>query len=219
MKFLITLIILGLTYFSQAQCPSNVYCSSDTIILYFNSAPANSDTVSFSIGGNTVKTEVLYRDVPNNLLILKQNGISCSSSSDTTRLIKNGNIVYECTQYTALPVVWISLTATNFLNANYIKWKVQEINNAHFTIYKYESDTWKSIGKLVSKNPNSFSDYTFIDNNLATENNYYKIRQTDINGTYTDSEVIKASGEIIEVPKEGYDILGRKTDKHIIITK
>ena len=71
-----------------------------------------------------------------------------------------------------------------------------EKDNDHFTIEK-SSDAahWESIGTLPGAgNSNSMLGYAFIDNN-AWASAYYRLRQTDFNGTSVLSNVIVAGCE------------------------
>ena len=71
-----------------------------------------------------------------------------------------------------------------------------EKDNDHFTIEK-SSDAahWEAIGTLPGAgNSNSMLGYAFIDNN-AWASAYYRLRQTDLNGTSVLSNVIAAGCE------------------------
>ena len=71
----------------------------------------------------------------------------------------------------------------------------QEINNNHFTIERStDSQNWDSIGIVLGHGTTTVeSDYTFNDNEVAPNiNYYYRLKQVDDNGNFTYTEVVTA---------------------------
>jgi len=94
-----------------------------------------------------------------------------------------------------LPIELLNFYAEAEVSYNNIKWKtLTEVNNEFFTVYKsndginFESFT-KTLGAGNSSIPN---DYSIVDDNPYAFT-YYKLRQTDFDGKYTESKIISAT--------------------------
>ena len=99
-----------------------------------------------------------------------------------------------------LPVVWKSFYAKTLGNKVILNWETSfEKNVSHFEILKSEDGgrIFREIGKINSKgNSVTTSSYRFADPEINTERNYYKLRQVDINGSNSTSEVIRIDLDI-----------------------
>ncbi len=96
------------------------------------------------------------------------------------------------TQSSPLPVRWVSVSASlNVENQPVIKWKVQETNVAVYAVQKsLDARSFESIGETDGIG-DGLHQYSFVDNNVAEGTAYYRISQTDLDGTQTISRIVK----------------------------
>lgn len=98
-----------------------------------------------------------------------------------------------CSEPLLLPIELISFHGLNFNETNHLFWStLSEINSANFEIQKSENGTvFNPIGKInASGNSNKLLNYTFPDADPEIGNNYYRLKQNDINGEYSYSPTI-----------------------------
>ncbi|MFZ1455655.1 MAG: T9SS type A sorting domain-containing protein [Saprospiraceae bacterium] len=97
-----------------------------------------------------------------------------------------------------LPISLISFSANCQGNNVELYWSTAtETNNDHFTV-EQSSDgiNFKAIGKIDSKgNGISTNDYAYTDENPGLNDNYYRLKQTDFDGNFSYSKVIKVHCE------------------------
>lgn len=109
-----------------------------------------------------------------------------------------GNNVYAqaITSFGVLPVAMKSFTATKKDNACDLNWTtISEINCTSFEIERASDKMFFSkIGKVNSKsvsgNSNISLQYYFQDNTPLIGNNYYRLKQLDIDGNYKYSNIV-----------------------------
>ena len=94
-----------------------------------------------------------------------------------------------------LPVKLLYFKAKNQNGTSHITWATaSEINNDYFNIEKSkDGKNFETIGKINGAgNSQQILKYAFIDSNLASGINYYRLKQTDYNGefSYSDIEII-----------------------------
>ncbi len=92
-----------------------------------------------------------------------------------------------------LPVEFISVEAQVLNNLVNISWSTAwEINNDYFTILKStDGINFSSIGVVLGNGTtNEISNYNFIDYDIQNDNTFYKIQQTDFDGTIDFSPVV-----------------------------
>jgi hypothetical protein len=99
----------------------------------------------------------------------------------------NTEVQVQKNSFFALPVVWGSFNATADRNKVNLSWTtLQEFNNSYFTVeYSTDGSQFASIGTVTARGNSSVpSSYSFVhaSPNLSGTN-YYRIRQTDINGS------------------------------------
>jgi hypothetical protein len=94
-----------------------------------------------------------------------------------------------------LPVRWISFTARlNDDQRGVLNWEVDQKDVSEFQIQRSNNATdFRTIGKILA-NGDGINQYSFIDTVAAAGTVYYRIRQTDLDGTYTFSRIVKVSG-------------------------
>ncbi len=217
-----SLTILGGTIFSVDSLtliPSADYSLSNTTLSKSDTAihtPVNtciSRVYQFSGITNPYSgsVQINYTDgaelngIPENLLTLNiYNGTSWNAYTATTRDVIN-NFVFtsdlnavtlnELTladTSNALPLVWLSFTATKQGNSVLLQWATMQDQNTRNFIVQYSSDgiNWTNIGTLpATGSPSSANNYSYVHTSPVTGINYYRILQTDKNYRYSCSVV------------------------------
>lgn len=137
----------------------------------------------------------------------KDHGNGGTSGNTTSGTVVTSSAVTSFSPFTLasyssanpLPVEILSFTATPENNNVLLKWQTaNEINNDYFTIERsYDGIDFNKIG-IVDGAGNSFSvlSYELTDNNLSTLNFstwYYRLKQTDFDGSYTYSNIVAVS--------------------------
>src|SRR6476469_5846040 len=82
-----------------------------------------------------------------------------------------------------------------------------ELNNAGFEVMRRtpENDTWQSVGYLRSKgNSNAFKSYSFEDEPKGGETFLYQLKQIDVDGKSSLSNILKVKLEISDVSIANY---------------
>ena len=112
----------------------------------------------------------------------------------------NGITLNELTlasQFAPLPLTWLSFTAIVQNNSHsLLQWATaQEQNTKDFYIqHSLDGINWVTIGSLpATGNSNSTSHYNYVHTNAVKGLNYYRIKQTDIDGRYSYSPVRRLS--------------------------
>ncbi|MEO6838742.1 MAG: T9SS type A sorting domain-containing protein [Ginsengibacter sp.] len=104
----------------------------------------------------------------------------------------------------------LAINLTNFYGKNVnnqyavLNWTTaEEINNDHFDIQRSSSTTdYKTIGTVKGNGTTSIAhDYSFADANPFDGENFYRLRQVDINGNVTYSKIVpvRFNFRIIEI--------------------
>ncbi len=102
-------------------------------------------------------------------------------------------MVKFCSEPVLLPVELISFHGIHSDEKNHLFWfTASELNSANFEIQKSKAgDPFKTIGQINAAGySNQLLSYTFSDPHPDIGNNYYRLKQNDINGTYTYSSTI-----------------------------
>jgi hypothetical protein len=99
------------------------------------------------------------------------------------------------TTLSPLPVRWLSFSARlNDDQRGVLDWEVDQNNVAEYQIQRSNNASdFRTIGKILAKGE-GINRYSFTDPVPATGMVYYRIRQTDLDGTYTYSRIINVSG-------------------------
>ncbi len=105
----------------------------------------------------------------------------------------NTNNTVSCTSFeSTLPIKLKSFKAKNEKNNINISWvTASEINNDFFTIeHSLDGINFTKIERVKGAgNSNKQLNYSVIDNNPKNGINYYRLKQTDFDGTYTYSKI------------------------------
>jgi len=97
-----------------------------------------------------------------------------------------------------LPVKLISFNVHKTTNDIAVKWiTASEVSNDHFDVERsYDGKTWNTIGTVKgSVSTTAQSSYSFNDNSSKGEFIYYRLKQVDINGVFSFSEVKSITSE------------------------
>lgn len=102
------------------------------------------------------------------------------------------NYIGQQNALSVLPVRWQSFTATAVNGNVMLNWgTAQEINTRDFTVeHSTDQTNWRGIATIAGAgSSNSPKDYHYRHDAPAAGRNYYRIRQTDLDGAYTYSEL------------------------------
>lgn len=95
-----------------------------------------------------------------------------------------------------LPVTWLSFTGRYFNGSVDLNWSTSlEVNNEEYTIERSaDGQNFTAIGNVPGVgNTTSISRYSFKDTNPLSGSAYYRIKQTDRDGKFSYSDVIRVS--------------------------
>lgn len=113
-------------------------------------------------------------------------------------LYENGPVVadlyltVETTQAIPAPVAWSGFNARLDRGGVLLDWSTaQEWDNAGFTVERSaDGSNWQSLGQVAAgERPAGPQEYTYHDPAPPAGQNYYRIRQTDFDGTIDYSEI------------------------------
>ncbi len=99
-----------------------------------------------------------------------------------------------------LPITLLNFNALPVQNAVNVSWTTtSEVNNDFFTIEKSQNGTdWSAIATVDAVgNSEQLTNYAHLDVNPIQGVQYYRLKQTDINGDYTYSKVIAVKFESV----------------------
>ena len=121
-----------------------------------------------------------------------------------------------------LPVTGLSLAAKKKEKISLLNWYTfSENNSSHFEVEKsVNSIGFSAIGNVKAKGNSAVkSDYTFTDAEPATGLNYYRIKEVDIDGKFTYSEIVKlwfdkATGSLSIYPNPATNIVNIKYESN-----
>jgi hypothetical protein len=115
-------------------------------------------------------------------------------NSTNNNISSSGDVIYYKTfSATVLPVMWGQIQAEQIGNKNRISWQtLQEINNNYFSIEKsYDAQNWLPAGTINGAGNSMVPrTYVFEEDAVLTTTTYYRIGQTDFDGTTTYSNVV-----------------------------
>jgi hypothetical protein len=97
-----------------------------------------------------------------------------------------------------LPIELVDFTATPVENSVHLNWTTaSELNNDFFTVERSPGgETFSSVGQVNGSGTTSQgSTYSLIDTNPLQGTSYYRLKQTDFDGTFTYSKVIAITYE------------------------
>jgi hypothetical protein len=116
-----------------------------------------------------------------------------------------------------LPVEMISYTAVIENDATYVNWSTaSEINNDYFTIERSEDmQNWYTVGTVSGAgNTNIRMDYEFVDFQTVDGTAYYRISQTDFDGTTEVFSAMSVSNE--SFGSKSLEIISTNSDSGVL---
>ncbi|MEM9836387.1 MAG: T9SS type A sorting domain-containing protein [Bacteroidota bacterium] len=122
---------------------------------------------------------------------------------DLSQLFANSPADLEGLSNQALPVNWSTFSVTRRADNNRyvdIFWSTDyEQNNDFFTVERSENGSdWYGLARVTANNQLNGSDYYYRDTDTpsAAERLYYRIKQTDFDGSFTYSELRSISWQV-----------------------
>ncbi|HRN54827.1 MAG TPA: T9SS type A sorting domain-containing protein [Agriterribacter sp.] len=112
-----------------------------------------------------------------------------------------------------LPLQWMGFTAVNCSGNACLQWETEnEQNTSHFEIEKStDGNNFTKLGTQAAYNSPGKHAYNVTDRTPAAGSNFYRIKQVDIDGTYTYSNIasvkINATGSLKIVPNPANDFI------------
>lgn len=142
----------------------------------------------------------MFTDVPLPALCDNQNNVWVRLLSTTTTGNTGGDYIDEI-EVNGDIMVPLPISISNFNiqtenTHNRINWTTEtENNNSHFDLQRStNAKDFTTIASIPSKamngNSNVLLNYNYTDINPASGDNYYRLKQTDINGSFVYSEVL-----------------------------
>ena len=105
----------------------------------------------------------------------------------------------------ALPVELVDFSATKYNdNSVQLAWETaMELNNDYFTIERStDAVNWNAIGQVFGAgNSDNNIGYEYLDNNPLQETAYYRLKQTDFDGTFAYSPLVVVKNQKEEQKK------------------
>lgn len=97
----------------------------------------------------------------------------------------------------ALPIELYSFKGSKEDNGNLLTWvTLSEINSSHYIIERsFDGESFEEVGLVMAAgNSTEKLDYSFMDYDRSEENNYYRLKQVDFDGTHNYHKVIVVNG-------------------------
>lgn len=172
---------------------ANVDVSGTTLVVQaLSNSPIQSYTILENTGGGVFTGNFAQVVIPLNYSITYNPGVSTS--------------IFVTKLGSTLPAVWGSFSALARNNQVRLKWEtLQESNVADYTVeYSVNGRDYLPLGTVAAVgNSSSVQTYNFVHTmpDLA-KNNYYRIRQTDLDGKFAFSEIRSAkfsNGQVVAV--------------------
>ncbi len=98
----------------------------------------------------------------------------------------------------AFPVEWLDFSATRQGGSVHLNWvTASETNNDYFAVERSsDRNNWASLGSVAAAgNSDAPRTYNFLDQQPAAGNNFYRLRQVDMDGRVQYSDVVELTME------------------------
>lgn len=142
-----------------------------------------------------------------------------SVQSDTTSMFDWFTFGAKLPAFNPLPIELISFSATPVRNRVLLNWTTAtEKNNAWFAVERSpDAQNFAEIGQMPGAgNSTAPREYTFTDEHPLTGPNYYRLRQTDYDGSFSHSPLrlatMSAAGRLFLYPSPAKDMLYIRQD-------
>lgn len=177
-------------------------------------------------GASTVWTQEAASQIGNSLVT----SLSLRTADNTFAIGTHGSGMWSASIGGTLPVRFTEFTGSLVNNSSLLKWTTAtENNNKGFEIERsYDGISFKKIGFIAgSGNSTVLHNYTFLDKDIAQDDNYYRLRQVDLDGNSTFSGIILINDKlanfstlkVLQNPFRGYlDLqLPQRQSKQLVI--
>lgn len=137
--------------------------------------------------------------VGNNAGLVTVTDLAGNNNGTLTNLAISGsssNFVAQKTGLFMLPLSWLSFSARLINDGVELNWvTAQEENTREFTVERsINGSLWKDLGRVAARpNTDKSGRYQFMDPTPANGLNYYRIRQTDLDGKFQYSKTIQVN--------------------------
>jgi hypothetical protein len=142
-------------------------------------------------GGATISSAQAYQSVANNYW---QNLGTVNLAA--TQSLPGKSLTTYVINTSPLPITLLSFTGKAMAESNLLEWKTSfEENNDHFDVmHSLNGKTFECIGTVAAKgNSTSLQSYSFIHENPTKETHYYQLKQVDVSGQSSVSDIIHIS--------------------------
>ena len=103
-----------------------------------------------------------------------------------------------------LPALLMSFSAANNNNAGELSWTMENQTGCKWFVIERSASAsgFDSIGVVIGTNNTHTTDYTFTDNHMLSGNNYYRLRQVDVDGVSKYSKIVSVYNSDVAVDKK-----------------
>lgn len=186
---------------SGTTTPSTGLTGNQTIQMYFGTNDFVYQGSTLTIVKNTNAAPATWLDIGGSTTLgnssSPQSGsVTCTSSPSSFTSFSSFALGSKTTGWNSLPIELLTFTATPSMGHVDINWSTQtETNNKYFTIERSADGlNFESLKNVASKAPNGTSliklNYADKDNTPLQGTSYYRLRQTDYNGSSRTFNVV-----------------------------
>lgn len=223
----------NLKWYARVFSPTNA-TTWVTFVEYYNTTPSQETGNTYFLPVGAVTTYNGAPDMPEDFSAFSLN---ISKNWFPENPLEDDNVTIYVTEFwmemdaTVVPVSLMSFTAEKKEGAALLSWQTaSEHNNGGFEIQRStDGSNWSKIGFTAPLSLNGNSDveqsYAFIDAHPLSGSNYYRLKQTDLDGklTYTPVRTViftdKSSISIYPNPSSGtFYVNGLKGNETISLT-
>ncbi len=137
-----------------------------------------------------------------------------SSTTSPFTLDFTGTAGLDCV---VLPVELMTFYGEVLESGNRLHWKTaSEYNNDYFTIeHSVDAENWRIIGSVNGRgNTTENQHYAFDHTNVSEGVNYYRLYQTDIDGTESNAKIISLNNSSSRELVRTINLMGQEVDVH-----
>ncbi|HRN41632.1 MAG TPA: T9SS type A sorting domain-containing protein [Vicingus sp.] len=177
----------GATAFTELFFDIGSTCPSCEVTFDVRNAANNATLLSTPFATNPTSPITLASSAANVYVIarIKRSGGNSPTINSVTLRANNPNIV--------LPIKLKTFTGKEFKGDNLLKWEtLTEQNNDYFVVEKSDDAiNFYEIGRIKGAgNSNVELNYQYVDNKITNDIHYYRLRQVDYNGDFSNSSII-----------------------------
>jgi hypothetical protein len=147
---------------------------------------------TFTIPAQAAGTTVTYYAFTSTLNASSLSGASTLTDMATLAFSNNGGANYSL----VIPVEMTEFKGWAKSGQVHLNWATaMEVNNSHFVVERSANNqNWTPVGEVAGKGTAlTVTDYRWVDANPLPGVNYYRLRQTDLDGTFTLSKVVSVT--------------------------